>query len=146
MHCCLGLHSQTQAIYSYYYGNEINSDGDLITYNKDGIRLVKSFHSVISYDRLLGSVSRLKDEIYYQHLYDLPVASSGSSFSHINSGAGFSKFFPEQLTNDGNARNYGVELTLERFFSGGYYFLLTGYLFDSKYKTLENVWRTTSFN
>ncbi len=142
----LGLHSQAQAPYLYYYGNETNSAGELITYNKDEIDLVKSFHSVLSYDRLLGSVSRLKAEVYYQYLYDLPVSASGSSFSLINSGAGFSRFFPEQLTTGGNARNYGVELTLERFFSGGYYFLVTGSLFDSKYRTLENVWRNTSFN
>jgi len=95
---------------------------------------------------LLGAVSRLKAEVYYQHLYDLPVAASGSSFSLINSGAGFTRFFPEELTIGGNGRNYGIELTVEKFFTKGYYFLVTSSLFHSKYKMLEDVWRKSSFN
>ena len=142
----LGLHSQIQAPYLYYYGSDLDASGNPITINKDHIGLVKSLHVVGSYDRLLGKVSRLKAEIYYQHLYDLPVAANGSSFSLINSGAGFSRFFPEQLTTGGNGRNYGIEMTIERFFTKGYYFLVTASLFDSKYRTLENVWRNTSFN
>ena len=142
----LGLHSQIQAPYLYYYGAQTDNAGTPIPENLDNIGLVKSIHVVGSYDRLLGAVSRLKAEVYYQHLYDLPVAASGSSFSLINSGAGFSRFFPEELTIGGNGRNYGVELTIERFFTKGYYFLITGSLFDSKYRTLENVWRNTSFN
>ena len=142
----LGLHSQMQAPYLYYYGSEVNNSGTPIAENLDNIGLVKSMHVVGSYDRLLGAVSRLKAEVYYQYLYDLPVAASGSSFSLINSGAGFSRFFPEELTIGGNGRNYGVELTVERFFTQGYYFLVTASLFDSKYRTLENVWRNTSFN
>ena len=142
----LGLHSQIQAPYLYYYGSEVDNNGNPIAANIDNIGLVKSMHVVGSYDRLLGAVSRLKAEVYYQHLYDLPVAASGGSFSLINSGAGFSRFFPEELTIGGNGRNYGIELTIERFFTKGYYFLITGSLFDSKYKTLEDVWRNTSFN
>ena len=142
----LGLHSQIQSPYLYYYGAELDGSGNPIAINKDNIGLVKSMHIVGSYDRLLGKVSRLKAEVYYQHLYDLPVAADGSSFSLINTGAGFSRFFPEELTIGGNGRNYGVEMTIERFFTKGYYFLITASLFDSKYKTLEDVWRNTSFN
>ncbi len=140
-----GLHSQIQSPYLYYYSQE-SIGNDPLEHNKDAIGLVKSAHFVASYDRMLGKVSRLKLETYYQHLYDLPVALDESSFSLINAGAGFSRFFPDSLTTGGNARNYGLELTLERFFSQGYYFLFTGSLFDSKYKTLEDVWRNTSFN
>ena len=142
----LGLHSQIQAPYFYYYGSQLDGAGEPIAQNIDNIGLVKSFHAVGSYDRLLGAVSRLKAEVYYQHLYDLPVSAAGTSFSLINSGAGFSRFFPEELTEGGNGRNYGLELTLERFFTKGYYFLVTASFFDSKYRTLENVWRNTSFN
>ncbi len=142
----LGLHSQIQSPYLYYYGAEVDASGNPIAINKDNIGLVKSMHIVGSYDRLLGKVSRLKAEIYYQHLYDLPVSADGSSFSLINSGAGFTRFFPDELTTGGNGRNYGVELTIERFFTKGYYFLITASLFDSKYRTLDNTWRNTSFN
>jgi len=143
----LGLHSQIQSPYLYYYNGITEPTSSIIQPNNiDNIGLVKSAHFVASYDRMLGKVGRLKAETYFQWLYDLPVGADGSSFSLINSGSGFSRLFPDELTKGGNGRNYGIELTLERFFSGGYYFLLTGSLFDAKYRTLENVWRNTSFN
>ncbi len=142
----MGLHSQHQSPYLYYYGDEVDQMGIPITHNKNNIGLIKSAHIVGSYDKVIGASTRLKAEVYYQHLYDLPVSADSSSFSLINAGSGFSRFFPEDLTTGGNGRNYGLELTLERFFTKGYYFLVTSSIFDSKYKSLENVWRNTSFN
>lgn len=143
----IGLHSQIQSPYLYYYfGNNELTSSIIEPINIDNIGLVKSAHFVASYDRTLGKLGRLKAETYFQWLYDLPVDANGGSFSLINSGSGFSRLFPTELTIGGNGRNYGIELTLERFFSGGYYFLVTGSLFDSKYRTLDNVWRNTSFN
>ncbi len=142
----LGLHSQMQAPYLYFYGEENDLDGNPIPLNKNNIELVKSFHAIGSYDRMLGKSGRLKAEIYYQRLFDLPIDANGGSFSLINAGSGFSRLFPSQLKTGGAGRNFGIELTIERFFNKGYYFLLTGSLFDAKYKTDENIWRNTSFN
>lgn len=141
----LGLHSQIQSTYLYYYGKSTIGSTPIL-HNKDEIGLIKSFHIVGSYDRMIGAVGRVKIETYYQYLYDLPVGADGSSFSLINAGSGFSRFFPDDLTIGGNGRNIGLELSLERFFSQGFYYLITTSLFDSKYRSLENVWRNTSFN
>jgi hypothetical protein len=48
--------------------------------------------------------------------------------------------------NKGTGRNYGVEMTLERFFTNNYYFLLTTSLFDSKYTGSDGIERNTPFN
>jgi hypothetical protein len=48
--------------------------------------------------------------------------------------------------NNGSGRNYGIELTLERFYSKGYYYLLTTSLFDSQYKGSDGIERNTAFN
>jgi len=40
----------------------------------------------------------------------------------------------------------GVELTIEKFFNQGYYVLLTGSAFDSKYKGSDGIKRNTAFN
>ena len=40
-----------------------------------------------------------------------------SSFSLINQGSGFSRFFPDSLENSGTGYNYGVEFTLEKYYS-----------------------------
>ncbi len=90
--------------------------------------LQKSHHLVLGYEQILGENFLLKAETYYQYLFDIPVEAEPSSFSLVNSGSGFSRFFPDTLVNDGTGRNFGVELTLEKFFSDGYYFLITTFL------------------
>lgn len=40
----------------------------------------------------------------------------------------------------------GLELTLERSFANGYYYLITGSLFNSLFRTRDMKWRNTVFN
>lgn len=136
----VGLHSQLQSPYLYFY----SSDG--INLSNKNIDFTKSQHYVISYDKIMGNNLRLKAEAYYQYLYDVPVTIQPSSFSLINTGVGFVRFFPDPLKNTGTGENYGIELTLEKFFSKNYFFLLTGSLFESKYTGSDGVKRDTDFN
>lgn len=139
-----GLHSQTQSNYLYYYGRP---NGDAPTmYNKDAIGLTKSFHVVAGYEKSLKGNMRLKTETYFQYLYDIPVNNFSSSYSLVNSGSGFSRLFPDSLTNGGLGRNYGLEITLEKYFSKSYYYLVTASLFDAKYQGSDGIWRNTTFN
>jgi len=143
----LGLHSQMISPYIlYYYDPKVVAQGQYGENYNEGLGFFKSAHAVLSYDRYLGKNSRLKAETYYQYLYDIPVEFGSSSFSLINAGAGFSRFFPNPLENAGIARNYGLELTIEKFFSSGFYYLFTGSVFDAKYQGSDQVWRNTSFN
>jgi outer membrane receptor protein involved in Fe transport len=64
----------------------------------------------------------------------------------LNAGADFTMPEEDSLVNRGIGRNYGIELTLEKFYSNGYYFLVTTSVFDSKYKGSDNVLRNTTFN
>jgi hypothetical protein len=101
---------------------------------------------VLGYDLKMGNEWRLKAETYYQRLDDVPIESVSGSFSMLNVGADFG--FPEEgfLANEGAGENYGVELTIEKFFSKGYYLLMTGSLFDSKYTGSDGIERNTAFN
>jgi len=139
-----GLHSQMQPTYSYFYGDNLRTAAGQPA-NRD-MGLTKSWHYVAGYQRLLGRNMRLMLETYYQRLFDIPVEKASSSFSMVNTGAAFSRIFPGALVNAGTGRNYGLELTLEKFFSDNYYFLVTGSLFDAKYKGSDGVLRNTDFN
>ncbi|HEV7348099.1 TonB-dependent receptor [Telluribacter sp.] len=142
-----GLHSQLMPTYTYFYGEDLRSTTGFAKLPNRDVGLTKSWHWVTGYSRLLGQNMRLLAEAYYQRLFDVPVeAAPGSSFSVLNTGSAFSRIFPGQLVNEGIGRNYGVELTLEKFFSDGYYFLVTTSLFDSKYQAKDGVWRNTDFN
>ncbi len=137
-----GIHSQAQPVYTYFYSLPQN-EGALHNTNMD---FSKSLHLVAGYDIALPGNLRLKPEVYYQSLWNIPVELRSSSYSMINQGTGFSRFFPDTLTNNGTGTNYGIELTLEKYFSKQFFFLITGSLYESKYKGSDGVERNTSFN
>ncbi len=105
--------------------------------------LLKAMHYVAGYDQSIADNLRLKAELYLQCLFDVPVAADSSFVSAINENSGFTN---EKFVNKGKGRNYGLELTLERFFDKDIYFLVTTSLFQSEYLALDNVWRNTRFN
>lgn len=139
-----GLHSQMQPTYQYTY-QAVDTQGDLRRLNKD-MDFTKSFHSAIGYQKNFKSNLTLKSEVYYQYLYNIPVDMYPSSFSLINQGSGFQRFFPDELVNEGTGTNYGVELTVQKFFNKSFFFLATGSLFESKYKGSDGIERNTDFN
>ncbi len=141
-----GLHAQMQAPYLYYYAVTTNGH-DPLEHNPDRIGLMKSFQVAGGWERTYkGLPIKTKVETYYQYLFDVPVETKPSSFSMLNAGTGFGRIWPDTLQNTGVGRNYGLELTAERFFAGGFYFLTTASLFDAKYQGSDGVWRNTIFN
>ncbi|HRI78523.1 MAG TPA: TonB-dependent receptor [Cyclobacteriaceae bacterium] len=141
----IGLHSQIQPTYLYFYGQTNDGKGNPVPQNLN-VDFTRSAHYVFGYEKFLGEDFRVKAEVYYQDLYTVPVEKSSSSFSLLNTGAGFSRFFPGALVNTGIGKNFGAELTLEKFFSNGYLFLVTTSLFESKYQGSDRIWRDTDFN
>ena len=136
-----GVHAQTQSPYLYYFTLPGNTHPHLLD-----MELTKSAHYILGWDWNMGRASRIKMEAYYQNLWDIPIEKRSSSFSLANTGSGFSRFFPEQLVSEGRAYNYGVELTVERFFSKGFYYLFSGSVFDAQYAGSDGVWRKSDFN
>jgi hypothetical protein len=139
-----GHHSQMQPFQAYFTRTTYPNGSSALT-NKN-LGFVKSRHLALSYDYRLRPDLRLKVEAYYQRLHDAAVETRLSSFSMLNAGADFSIPDVDSLVNGGIGRNYGVELTLEKFYSQGYYFLVTTSLFESKYRGSDGGWRNTAFN
>ena len=138
----IGLHSRHEAMSVYYAQKQLRS-GELVYPNKE-LELTKSMHYVLSYDNLLREDLRLKVETYYQHLYDVPVFTDPKNpEAALNAQGGFTT---DSLLNAGTGRNYGVEFTLEKFFTNNYYFLLTNSWYNSKYTAIDGIERNTRFN
>ena len=136
-----GLHSQVQPLGTYFA--EVEKDGNISLPNKS-LDLSKSHHFVLGYDRSLNPYLRMKIEAYYQHLFQIPIKEgSDETYSIINQQWSFTT---DPLINEGLGKNYGVELTLEQFTNNNMYFLLSTSLYNSQYKTQENVWRNTRYN
>jgi hypothetical protein len=139
-----GYHSQIQPVEVYFTQSEL-PDGTTVLSNKN-LDFVNSQHLVLSYDHSLSQSLRMKVEAYYQGITGAAVEITPSSFSMLNAGADFGVPDEDFLVNEGTGRNLGVELTLERFFSKGYYFLLTTSLFDAQYEGSDGIERSTAFD
>lgn len=137
-----GMHSTMESIHNYFT-KVSDQDGNVTEPNKD-LDLLKTHHYVLGYENKSFRNFRIKADAYYQNLYDLPVENNVlSSYATLNENLDL-RFV--ELVNKGTGTNYGVELTLERFFSKNYYFLINTSVFDSKYKALDGVERNTAFN
>ena len=135
-----GLHSQMEELRTYY--SQVNIKGTIEMPNQH-LDFMKSHHFVLGYNRKLSDVMRIKIEPYYQMLEDIPVyANSSFSIINITSNWGINR----QLENSGTGKNYGVDLTVERFLKDGYYYLFTATLFDSKYVAGDGKEYNTAFN
>ena len=139
-----GLHSQMIPLPVLLLTQE-NTAGNFVASNED-LEFMRSHHFVLGYDRSVGNSWRVKAETYFQSLYNIPVEKFSSSYSIINEGSDF--IFEERgnLINDGTATNYGIELTIEKFFSKGFYMLATGSIYESQYKGSDKIERSTAFN
>lgn len=139
-----GMHSQTQPTDVYFY-RALAADG---SYNQSNLKLdfTKSHHFVIGYEIQPLRDWRLKSEVYYQQLFNVPVSNLPTSFSMLNTGASFNPNESFDLKNTGTGTNYGLELTIEKFYSKGYYTMFTGTLYESKYKGSDGIERNTAFN
>jgi len=139
-----GLHSRSQTLSTYYYGTQLDN-GSLIETNKE-LGFTKSNQFVMGYSNSITANTRIKAEVYYQSLYNVPVEQRNTTFSMLNTGAGWGVSAQDSLVNEGSGKNYGVELTAERFFSKNIYYLATVSLFESKYNGSDGVERNTAFN
>jgi hypothetical protein len=135
-----GLHSMIQPYYTYAYQYLDGKPGNM---NMDFSR---SAHSGIGYEKSFNKGFNIKTEAYYQYIYNIPVTVAPSSFSMINVGSGFSRLFMDTLVNDGTGYNYGLELTVQKYFDKSFFFLFSGTIYDSKYRGSDNILRNTSYN
>ena len=139
-----GMHSRVQPMYSYYNETRLN-DGSYVTTNEN-LDFTRAHHGVVGYDWNIRENLRLKAETYFQYLYQVPVENNTSTFSTLNNGAAWGIDIRDSMVNKGTGKNYGIELTLEKFFNKGYYYLLTTSFFESKYTASDGVERNTAFN
>lgn len=145
----MGLHSKTDPL-TIYFAQIRQSIGTYTTPNKN-LRTTKAQHYVLSYENLLAENFKVKIETYFQYLYDVPVENvPQSGFSVLNFNDTYPTTFDYNanvpLVNKGSGKNYGIELSVEKFFSKNYYFLFTGSLYESKYKAMDNIERNTRYN
>ncbi len=137
-----GLHSRMESP-ATYLAKSFREDGSFTQPNKN-LGLSKAAHYVIGYDQNIGRNTHFKIEAYYQHLFDVPIENADTSTYSILNSSG--SYVTRELVNEGTGRNYGLELTLERYFNRGFYYLSTLSLYKSLYTPKDGEERSTAFD
>ncbi|MEM6769734.1 MAG: TonB-dependent receptor [Bacteroidota bacterium] len=141
----LGLHSQVEAL-PVYLAEVPQPSGPALRLNR-GLPLQTSAQAVIAHDWRFHPQWRWRLEAYYQSLGNVavvvdPVNAAQASAAAINVRNGFVNL---SLNGSGTGENYGIESTLELFFTGGWYALSATSLFRSRYVAADGVERPTRF-
>ncbi len=138
-----GFHSQMQPVELYFLEQTINNQTKLPNKSLD---FAKSHHFVLGYQRFFMWGIQAKIEAYYQSMYDIVVEQDSSVFSMANYGSAFVEDYPYNSVNNGTGRNYGLDITLEKFLDKGLYFLLTSSLYRSLYTPSNGIEYSTAFD
>lgn len=136
-----GLHSQVQPLGVYFAQETING---VLTHPNNQLDLSKSHHFVLSNNFLLSKNLRLKTEVYYQYLFNVPVSTSDTNtFSTLNI---LGDYVTDPLVNKGKGHNYGIEISLEKYLANNFYYMISNSLYQSKYTASDGIERNTRFN
>ncbi|WP_298653710.1 carboxypeptidase-like regulatory domain-containing protein [uncultured Proteiniphilum sp.] len=130
-----GMYSRREKLDYYFVERQINN----VTESNRYLDFSRSHHFGLTYDWKIAPLLHLKIEPYYQYLYNIPI-EKGTPFSVINHQA---FYLDKILVNEGKGRNYGVDVTLEKYMNNGFYYMMTGSLFKSKYMGSDGIWRNT---
>lgn len=132
-----GLHSQLQQPELYFaitHNDQSNQD----------LGFSRAHHLVLAYAYHPAPTTVLKGELYYQRLFDIPIAANlKNSYSAINQQASGLAF---PLMNAGTGNNYGVELSLQKYVTAGLYYLLNASVYESTYTGSDGIERDSRFN
>lgn len=134
-----GLHSRLESFACYMIEEPFTSKQP----NRD-LGMTRALHVVFGHEAKPHEHWKIKTELYYQYLFNVPVSTDEDSyFSMLNFQE---RYTTMELVNNGLGKNYGAELTLEKMFSRNYYVLANGSLFNSIYYAADGLWRNTRFN
>ena len=131
-----GLHSRMEPLQTYFAFTKSNTQGNR------NLGLLRAHHIVLAYDWECTEKLHLKLEPYFQYLFNVPIVE-GTNESILNNHADW--FVTDNYVNNGVGQNKGIDLTLEQFIHKGFYYLISGSIFQSKFKNTTE-WYNTRYN
>jgi hypothetical protein len=137
-----GLHSQMEPFFTYI-SERYDPTLDAFTAPNGDLRFNKAHHFVLGYYHQLTEKWRFCAETYYQSQFNLVVGTD----LPISRVGGFDFAFESfDLNNGGTGQNYGLELSIEKGFSNGYFVLANTSLFEANYTPNDGITRPSQFN
>jgi hypothetical protein len=142
-----GLHSQAPSA-AVYFSKERTEFPTSIPIERP--KPTKGHHLVLGYQEILRNNGIFKVEGYLQHFFQVPIGTIWSdgigeelTFSALNS---IDYVVNMGLANKGTGRNYGIELSYQKFLEKDYYLMIAGSLYSSTYKALDGKRYSTRYD
>jgi CarboxypepD_reg-like domain/TonB-dependent Receptor Plug Domain len=134
----IGKHSRLESLSIYLFKNNILLNQKVVE-NKN-LSPTKAIHFVLGYNERLKSNWNLNSEVYFQHLYSVPVGDTSimSGVHYLSLLNQLNSVNLNPLVNNGFGRNYGWEVTIEKTLHKGFYGLFTSSIFRSLYKNASD--------
>ncbi|MFM2386519.1 MAG: hypothetical protein RL660_1276 [Bacteroidota bacterium] len=140
-----GVHNQMQPSTTYFYNRTgVGSFVDSLT--NLNLDFTKSVHALCGVDILPAKNYRIKLDAYVQQISNAAIENKSTNYSTLNEGAFYYIIPKPYLVNNGAGFNRGLELTVEKFFSQHYYFLVTSSYYKSTYNGGDNIVQSTAFD
>lgn len=135
-----GLHSQEQypGTYTVAPSSEMPSQQPNLS-----LGLTKSNHFTAGYRHRVTEWTYFQIETYWQDIYNAAIIPDPARpISGLNQ---LEPYLLDSMVNSGRGANYGVELTAERTLVRGFYYLLSGTYYESKYQAADGIWRDSQW-
>lgn len=138
-----GMHQKTLYEGTYLI-RVVDSLGNVTMPNKD-LKMTNAHHVVLGFQHIFTEAKvRVMAETYYQHLFNVPVSPDPtgdfSNYWYFNDRDNYGFM---EMVSKGQGRNFGIDMSVEKFFSNNFFILCSGSVFSSMFKTLKNEWRST---
>lgn len=143
----IGVHSRIEALSTYFA--QVKTINGRVTQANKNLDLMKSTHFVLGYEFRPRDDWRWQVETYYQHHFDVAIGTTYAKTPFLRTESMLNLmdgYITDSLVSTGTGRNYGVDFTLEKFLTKGFYFILTSSLYQAKYTARDGIERNSRFN
>jgi len=137
---------------SVSYGLHSQLSGVQFFTTTENLKPIKSNHFVLQHIINLNSNSFFKSELYFQQIFDVvegynPISSvpSLSYYSTLND-VESSPLQSKTYINKGKGRNFGIELTYQKYLSKGFFALINTTLYKAQFLAFDDKYYETRFS
>ena len=142
----LGLHSKPEHV-STYFLNSVENDVTIENAANKSLEIPKAIHAVLGHRFPIGNKTVANIELYYQYHFDIPVEAKDSSlFSTAIASDIWGIVGAESLVSEGEGRNYGIDISVQRSLSNNYYYMLNTSVYKAEYSTYDGRWFNSRYN
>ncbi len=132
--------SQPQSKWSFSYGLHSQAPSP---YNESPIPM-RAHHLNLEWSKQFNPRLQLSIQSYYQYVFQAYRDGEVSAIDGMEDL--FLSYQAGSIVRTTEGRNLGLELSLQRFAGAGWWYLLSGTIYDSKYRNIEEEWVDSRFN